>query len=189
MNATTHTDQALAVARETGWDLTAYADEREWEGVGIAPGGVHRESEIHARSNHRVIVADLSRRFGDAIDVAHFGHAMVGWVDEIVYDTGNADVRAQVAKWVAALEEYPVASDEDYSALELEELEHWIATLECAQRVDGVDYEPVSDGDPFIARMVELIGDYGCGFSIDNIPGEGDIIADAIEAGIYAPTA
>lgn len=82
-NATTHSDAALAVARETGWNLEEYANDREWVGIGLGPVGQHRDSGPLDRSNFHVVMADLTARFGDAVDTVSFGHWAVGWIEEI----------------------------------------------------------------------------------------------------------
>lgn len=114
-----HSETARAIARETGWDLDGYAEERDWAGVGVGPVGRHRDSGSLDKSNFDVILADLRTSFGeDAIDVAHFGHWGVGWVDELVWDFGHEGIATAVQEWRTALDDYPVADDMAFSEQE-----------------------------------------------------------------------
>jgi len=74
----------------SGWD--DYADERGWKGVGIAPCGRHRDSDALVRSNFDTVNAALDAVDHDGHDIADFSHWAVGWIDEITYDLGNADM-------------------------------------------------------------------------------------------------
>lgn len=137
-----HTDSARAVARETGWNLDAEAQDREWSAIGLGPLGQHRDSEALDRSNFDVILADLSERFGEAVDTARFGHWGVGWVEEIVWDAGNTDVREAVERWEAALADYPVADEMAWSELEYgEAVEHIEWSARAYIEREGVEYE------------------------------------------------
>jgi hypothetical protein len=113
-----HAEQAIKVARETGWNLDELAAEREWSGVAIGPVGRHRDSEALDRSNYVVILRDLTERFGDAVSDVRFGHWAVGWVEEIVWDAGREDVRDAAQTWRDALDDYPVADEEHWSETE-----------------------------------------------------------------------
>jgi hypothetical protein len=116
-----HSDTARAIARDTGWQLDEYAQERDWAAVGIGPVGQHRDSDALARSNFEIIAADLRERFGDAADTARFSHWAVGWVEELTHDAGNPAVVAAVAQWREALDGYPVADEMHWSQLEWDE--------------------------------------------------------------------
>lgn len=120
LDTRTPADKARDVARAAGWDLESYAAEHEWAGVAIGPVGQHRDSDPLELSNFRVVYVDLQTRFGDAVDTAMFGHWAVGWVEEIAWDASRADVAAAVEEWRAALDNYPVADESDYSELEWE---------------------------------------------------------------------
>lgn len=116
----THTDTARAVARDTGWNLDREAENREWAAVGMGPVGQHRDSGALDKSNFAVIYADLSGKFGEAVDIALFTHWAVGWVEEIIWDAGREDVARAVADWRGALADYPVADEMHFSELEWE---------------------------------------------------------------------
>ena len=122
----THTDTAIAVARDTGWNVDEEAQDRGWTSVGMGPVGQHRDSGALDRSNFRVVLADLTTRFGDAVADVRFGHWAVGWVEEIIFDAGRADVVDAVQSWRDALADYPVADEVDFSDLEHDELMSWL---------------------------------------------------------------
>lgn len=121
-----HSEQAEKVARETGWDIDDDAKERGWSGISIGPVGRHRDSEVLERSNFDVIYEDLDKRFGADVDIANFGHWAVGWVEEIIWNSGNKNLAKAVAEWGKKLESYPVADEDDFSEKEMEEQqEYW----------------------------------------------------------------
>jgi hypothetical protein len=113
--------RALAVARETGWDVKQYGIDSEWGAVGMGPVGQHRDSDPLARSNYVVIFKDLKDRFGDAVDDVRFGHWGFGWVEEIVFDASRIDVVKVIEEWVGALADYPIANDDHFYQLEWDE--------------------------------------------------------------------
>jgi hypothetical protein len=142
MTVITHTEQAQAVARLTGFDLDEYAVDHDWSGVGLGPVGQHRDSDALDRSNYAVILADLTERFPGAISDVRFGHWAVGWVEEITHDAGNAAVVEAVQQWRDALDDYPVADDDAHSALEYSEAVEFLPDLlpNYVER-DGAEYE------------------------------------------------
>lgn len=138
-----HTFRALAVARETGWNLDEYAEERGWTGVGIGPVGQHRDSRVLERANFRVIYADLRERFGeDRVHDPRFGHWAVGWVEELAWNAGDPDLYEAVQQWADALESYPVADETVFSEMEMNESIEAIPNLASSEiTLDGVEYE------------------------------------------------
>jgi hypothetical protein len=115
------TPRARAIADETGWDLEAYAETRDWRAVGVGPVGQHRDSDARDQSNFQVIYADLSERFPGRVDVVRFGHWGFGWVEEIAWAANDIRIGQAVSEWADALADYPVADDAHYSELEWEE--------------------------------------------------------------------
>ncbi len=113
-----HSEKAQAVARETGWDLDEFATERGWSGVGMGPVGQHRDSDPLDKSNYIVVLKNLKERFGESVDDTRFRHWAVGWVEEVVFDNGNAEVVAAVDEWRANLDDYPIADEEHHSQME-----------------------------------------------------------------------
>jgi hypothetical protein len=186
-----HTEQALAVARETGWDLDGYAAERGWSGVGIAPGGVHRDSNALGRSNHEVILADLTERFGEAVDTAEFGHWGVGWIREVTYDArlygaGDQALPLAVMAWREALENHPVACDEHYSETEHAEMLEYCRSLPSSIERDGLEFELARflDSDQAAAEFAHIAYDRLNASRPDDVR-EDDLIGAAVEAGLY----
>jgi hypothetical protein len=107
-------------------------------GYGNTGLSICRDSEALARSNWRVIIADLAEFFpyhhwqekeaGDfgrharpPFVILRSGHWAVGWVEELFVDTENEAALKAVIDWANRLEDYPCADEEDYSQLEWEE--------------------------------------------------------------------
>lgn len=107
-----HTAQALAVSRATGWDLDAYARDREWSAVGLGPVGQSRDSDAYERSNMRAATALLDAA-GARYAVVSFGHWAVGWVEDIAHDSGDPATVAAVADIAARLDRYPLLDEDD----------------------------------------------------------------------------
>lgn len=93
-------------------DDTGY---REWLGV----IGRHRDSDALERSNFRVALEMLGGE-SDEVRVERCGHWAVGWIEEAYVRPGSK--AAKIAEEIeAALANYPVLSDEDFSAEEHDE--------------------------------------------------------------------
>lgn len=113
-----HTEEAIAIARETGWDVDAFAQERGWGGVAIGPVGRHRDSDSLANSNFTVILKDMGRSVGEAVEDVRFRHWACGWVEEIAWDATNPQAQAAAEAWEKRLGDYPVADEDDFSSQE-----------------------------------------------------------------------
>jgi len=95
---------------------------------------VTRDSGVLERSNFEVIKADIERipepkgwKHDDApVQVLRFGHWACGWFEVLcVHEDAEPQLRA-LDEWHKALEDYPVADDEDYSNREWEQAsERW----------------------------------------------------------------
>ena len=116
-----HTTTAREVARATGWDLDAEAEEMGWGAVGLGPVGRHRDSDSLENSNWEVVTANLLGRFPESFYVHSFRHFAVGWVEELAHDAEHQGATAAVAEWRQALEDYPIADEDHFSALEWED--------------------------------------------------------------------
>lgn len=133
--------QAVKVSRKLPyWEPRDGSDVYNWTSL----VGKHRDSGLLDISNFEVISEDVQKRFPDDVEVVRFGHWAVGWVDELmvrVYDAQGEITPAfeAAAEWRGALEDYPVASDEDYSRREYE------ATLE---NIKDAGHNYVSDAAP-----------------------------------------
>jgi len=124
-----HSSDALEAQKGSSWDLDRYAEQLGWRGVGVALAQ-HRDSDVMDRSNWRVIVADFGKRFGGSaandglpksMSITRLGHWAVGWMEWLTYDTADEKVAAAVEQWQKALREYPVADEDDYSQLQIED--------------------------------------------------------------------
>ena len=90
----------------------------------VAPVGQNRDSGTLARSNFRVVLADLGGE-SDNVEVHRFGHWGPGWFEIIIVDP-SSHASAQVYGWERALEDYPIASEDDHSELHWGEIcEYW----------------------------------------------------------------
>lgn len=79
-----------------------------------------RDADALEMSNYRVIKADLLKRDPDGVEEHHFGHWAYGWYDRIYIRRDHPVAIALVRDWIKALEDYPVADDDDFSELEYE---------------------------------------------------------------------
>lgn len=155
-----HSETAIAINRDAPFRPDEIADDNEWCGVGIGPVGQTRDSEALDRSNFQTISEDLQERYPDEIEIMRFGHWACGWIEEIAYNVGNADLRNAVQAWRDKLDNYPVANEEHYSELEYDELQDYLAT-ELASREFPAGVE--------IQAVVTEIMDGGCPSRPDDI--------------------
>ena len=122
-------EEVRAIQRETGWNIEEWAESHEWGAVGVGPVGRSRDSDTLETSNWEVIYADGREKFGDAVDWVRFGHWAVGWVEELTWDASRGDVCQWVQGWRDALDNYPVADDEDYSRREYEDMLRYLGDV------------------------------------------------------------
>ena len=108
---------------------------------------VNRDSDAIERSNWSVITEDMAR-FGDDQAIERMNHWAVGWVDYLLVNPGSAAVAAALA-WRAKLANYPVANDEDYSALEYSE--EWCVLCDRGMRsehpLNGCEFRSAEDDE------------------------------------------
>lgn len=124
MDATEHFTDLLTYA---DYCLTRYdtpglglPDRTAWR---VLPVMRTRDSGPLDRSNFRVMLADLSRLDPDGAhhETHRFGHWGPGWFEIILVSPDAPEsVRAAVGRAVYRLEDYPILSDDDWSALEYE---------------------------------------------------------------------
>jgi hypothetical protein len=99
---------------------------------GISPFAQTRDSDALARSNWAVISKDLTDRFGDDVEVISCSHWACGWIEHLtvrVIDEHGLPTEAflAVCEWKDTLNDYPVANDDHFSELEMEETIETIA--------------------------------------------------------------
>lgn len=184
----TFEQRARAIRDTTGWDIEAYAAERDWSAVGVGPVGQHRDSSARDRSNYAVVLSDLKAQFADAIDAPSFSDWGVGWVDEIAFDAGNEDVCDAVEAWEVALADYPIADDMHCSALEHEEGAETIRAITSTwATIDGVDYERLDDlPDDWAEQVLSHMWDAGQATTSEDMRGV-NVDAAMIALGFYVP--
>lgn len=153
-----------------GFAASDYLRERsDWL---LCPGGMHRDSNALARSNNRVILKDLASIDPEGLDhsVERFGHWGVGWVEEIIVRPGTACAKS-AEEWEAALAEYGIASNEDYSEEEQREAnEVWANCYREKQRIEYIrKHRYQFDFDSFADLMGCVRGKYFAGYASELI--------------------
>lgn len=101
-----------------------HTDFNQWAHIGF--GGEHRDSDTLDKSNHAVIVESLEKLCPNGYIVESSTHWAVGWVAGIRIDTSNLYAVAVALYWRRKLEDYPIADEDHYSAMEYEQMcEDW----------------------------------------------------------------
>lgn len=126
-------------------------DPEYWGQLGFA--GQHRDSDALTRSNHEVIVRDLTERFPESFRVEGSSHWAVGWMDVVRIDTRDDAAVVAAMDWAYALDQYPVADDEHYSKTEHEEDQEW---YRCGGREEMI--EAIGD-DPEFSQLFDEDGE------------------------------
>jgi hypothetical protein len=174
------TEGALADAEaslEHPADFAYFGDLEESDGWGRA-FGQHRDSDALDRSNWQVISEDMASRFPDYWQVESASHWAVGWTEggrvKVLEDASLGITLANLTEaflacleWKAALEDYPVADEEAYSALEYaefcefleaEESTLWQPIADRFYAKTGQDFQPP---DGFLSALISRCLDYG----------------------------
>ena len=132
----------------------------------VAPISIGRDtSDAVTLSNWRFIGAELEKLAEHEDSGEHrFGHWAVGWYELWLIHESDAAALQCADEWACALSDYPIANEEDCSALELEaEQEAWESWGESEWRTAVVDalqeYAP-EDADRWWAD--ELLDDRRC---------------------------
>jgi hypothetical protein len=146
---------------------------------GFSPDGDYviatqnRDSDALARSNYRRILSDLQALpYPDDMEPPAYdfraGHWAVGWVEYIIVSsTAPDDTIIAAAEIVAALSDYPVYDEEDYSELEyseacdywarcsVRERAHMIAESRCGASIFAArrDYLPNDDNGALMEQL------------------------------------
>lgn len=112
---------------------------------------VHRDSDVLERSNWETISQDLLERFPEDCEIVPTSHCLVGWMDHLavrILLDADAGITAEniapafraVCEWIDALENYPVANEDHFCALEYEDA---LETLENCYSLNAADAERV----------------------------------------------
>lgn len=167
---------------------------------------VNRDSSALARSNWRVIVADMQKRFGDESDldnvasgwhIERFGHWACGWIDYLLIDVYSTSVPEPglsdpqttepfdvMVDWLVALDDYPIANEDDYSQLESEELYDYLSSeIGFMRRRDQLTARAPKSNDLIIHRLQQTSA-FNCIGGIEDI--SGDPITEGLQALGYA---
>jgi hypothetical protein len=129
-----------------------------FESWGLCGPSTHRDADILTQSNYAVITTDLGERFPEDTEIVRSSHWAVGWTEQLAVRvlrdlpecepawTGARDPRMcedyitdafrALLEWAEALEDYPVADEQDHSRREHEDA---LETLEWAYGVSAED--------------------------------------------------
>ncbi len=122
-------------------DFIYYGPYPVGETWGIGPMTDSRDSDVLTRANGTALRMELSDLgCEEDWDIASFNHWAVGWVENVIYKVvDDEDNLTEVAKfliaWQERLNEYPVADEELYSAMEYDE------QLEDIKYISGLDWD------------------------------------------------
>lgn len=144
------------------WTLPQCYSGAQWEGYYAAPVGQSRESDALERSNWRQqwkalqpFAADFVDADGDGVSpcIVRESHWAVGWVEWVaIHETNEAALRA-ADELAGRLENYPILSEDDFSAEEQEEAETvWRDCYSAKERIAWIrrhrsQFEPQSFAD------------------------------------------
>lgn len=121
----------------------------------------HRDSDSLERSNYRVILADLQKRFGDRVVTdTRCNHWAVGWVETIYVRTLCKPAMQAADAWLEKLADYPVADEEDWSNLEWEEAAGYWERLSVRERAEVIR-DHGQEASIYAARRGDLPSDSG----------------------------
>jgi hypothetical protein len=114
---------------------------------GLCGPSMHRDSDCLQESNYITIWNDLFGKFPDDVSELHSNHWAVGWIDQIMVrvidDEGNPTPAFEaLIEWNDALNDYPVADEDDFSRREWEDFvecieQYWSSTF----YVEDQEYE------------------------------------------------
>lgn len=118
------------------WTMPDHYAGALWPDYFSAGVGQHRDSDPLARSNFRSMLKALGGE-SDTVIVVREGHWAVGWVEWIAIHQDDAKALAIADDIAAALEDYPVVDEDDWSELEHEEAQEvWTHCYDDAGRID-----------------------------------------------------
>ena len=126
LSAFRHTAEAVESSKPgegfTGWNLDNWARENGWQGVGLLPVSLTRDSDYLVKANWDAAFQELEAQFGkDCLAVAGFTHWACGWVDVGTFDTGKAGLLEAVEAMRKRLDDYPILNEDLTSMYEWDE--------------------------------------------------------------------
>lgn len=140
----------LPILHGSAADSFAYYGTRAGWRIGLS---VHRDSDALERSNWRVIAPPMVAEYGDDCAIERMGHWAVGWTDYLLVRPDSSAEAAMVG-WLDRLADYPVADEDDYSALE--SAEEWCTRCDRGTReehpLNGCRFRSADDAEDIRAR-------------------------------------
>jgi len=117
--------------------------------------GQHRDSDTLAQSNFRSMLRALGGE-SETVLVLRDSHWAVGWVESIYIHESNATACDTADRILAALEDYPIVDESDFSDLEVETACEYWAGMGVSERMEWCRRYDVSI---FAARRNEVPDD------------------------------
>lgn len=132
----------------------------------VAPVSQTRDSGPLDRSNFRVALASLGGE-SETVEVHRFGHWGPGWFEIIVIDPADEARIADAEGMEAALSDYPVLNEMDFSELEQEEAnETWEHCYSPSERLEYIrDHRSQFEFRGFADLMGCVRGKYFAGYA------------------------
>jgi hypothetical protein len=114
-------------------------DQQNWL---VAPVSRTRDSDALSESNFETFLDALGGE-SETVQVHRFGHWGPGWFEIILIDPADVDRVREAERLEAALADYPVLSDEDFSEREMEEADRvWRDCYSERERVTYIRENP-----------------------------------------------
>ena len=157
--------QTYAKHQPTGFDSTGafLPEQQHWL---VAPVCQTRDSGPLDQSNFACFLAAVGGE-SETVEVHRFGHWGPGWYEIIIIDPTNEKAMREAEECEAALADYPVLDESDYSEREYNlAADYWARMrvsdrVECLQRFHGNIFEarhdclPQSDNGELISYLAE----------------------------------
>ena len=134
----------------TGWPCAYRGDRGDW----LMFIGRTRDSGLLENSNFDAALKALEAIDSDGVAVESASHWACGWVENILIDPSKPALVQEAEEMEAALADYPVLDESDYSERE-RELFPRIREVACRKYADPSDYDVEIDG------AISKSGDHG----------------------------
>lgn len=151
--------------RPTQFDCRGLAlpEQQHWL---VAPCGTNRDADALTRSNFNSLLKALGGESA-TVQVHRFGHWGPGWFEIILIDPADAE-RVKLAEEIeAALQDYPIVSEEDFSREETEEAnEVWRNCYRESERVKYIrEHRSQFEFHGFADLLACVRGNYFAGYA------------------------
>ena len=104
----------------TGVDIDDLAITREWAGVGLIIG-TNRDADTLTESNWECVYRDVIKEFNPYFSsVIRVSSWACGWIDYLVFNTANKELREFSESLAKSLADYPVYDESDFFEREAE---------------------------------------------------------------------